>query len=139
MNILHLTLKRQWFDMILSGEKKEEYMLDTDKQFWAWWPAGLPRILQIPVRAHWYIRNVPEPVDPENITSSLSARSLMMISDEAMLKQTWKDIRESTGLGPAKRSSSIALILIFTTLALVGFNIYMTMQLKSIVEAGAGG
>ncbi len=25
MNILHLTLKRQWFDMILSGEKKEEY------------------------------------------------------------------------------------------------------------------
>jgi len=25
MNILHLTLKRKWFDMILSGEKKEEY------------------------------------------------------------------------------------------------------------------
>jgi len=25
MNILHLTLKKQWFDMILSGEKKEEY------------------------------------------------------------------------------------------------------------------
>lgn len=25
MNTLHLTLKKQWFDMILSGEKKEEY------------------------------------------------------------------------------------------------------------------
>ena len=25
MNILHLTLKKKWFDMILSGEKKEEY------------------------------------------------------------------------------------------------------------------
>lgn len=25
MNILHLTLKKQWFDLILSGEKKEEY------------------------------------------------------------------------------------------------------------------
>jgi hypothetical protein len=25
MNILHLNLKRKWFDMILSGEKKEEY------------------------------------------------------------------------------------------------------------------
>lgn len=25
MNILHLTLKKEWFDMILSGEKKEEY------------------------------------------------------------------------------------------------------------------
>lgn len=25
MNILHLTLKRKWFDMIASGEKREEY------------------------------------------------------------------------------------------------------------------
>ena len=25
MKILHLTLKKQWFDMIASGEKKEEY------------------------------------------------------------------------------------------------------------------
>ena len=25
MNILHLTLKKKWFDMIASGEKREEY------------------------------------------------------------------------------------------------------------------
>ena len=25
MNTLHLTIKKQWFDMILSGEKTEEY------------------------------------------------------------------------------------------------------------------
>jgi len=25
MNILHLTLKKKWFDMILSGVKREEY------------------------------------------------------------------------------------------------------------------
>lgn len=25
MKILHLTLKKKWFDMIASGEKKEEY------------------------------------------------------------------------------------------------------------------
>ncbi len=25
MRILHLTLKRQWFDMVKSGDKKEEY------------------------------------------------------------------------------------------------------------------
>lgn len=25
MNVLHLTLKKQWFDMIKSGEKTEEY------------------------------------------------------------------------------------------------------------------
>jgi len=30
---LHLTLKKKWFDMILSGEKKEEYR--EIKEFWA--------------------------------------------------------------------------------------------------------
>ena len=30
--ILHLTLKKKWFDMILSGEKKEEYR--DVKQYW---------------------------------------------------------------------------------------------------------
>jgi hypothetical protein len=32
MKILHLTLKKKWFDMILSGEKKEEYR--EIKQYW---------------------------------------------------------------------------------------------------------
>lgn len=31
--ILHLTLKKKWFDMILSGEKKEEYR--DLKPYWA--------------------------------------------------------------------------------------------------------
>jgi hypothetical protein len=30
--ILHLTLKKKWFDMIASGEKKEEYR--QDKPYW---------------------------------------------------------------------------------------------------------
>jgi len=33
MNTLHLTLKKKWFDMILSGEKKEEYR--EIKNYWA--------------------------------------------------------------------------------------------------------
>jgi hypothetical protein len=33
MNILHLTLTKKWFDMIASGEKKEEYR--EMKQYWA--------------------------------------------------------------------------------------------------------
>lgn len=115
------------------GEKKEEYLLDTAKQFWAWWPAGMPRMIQIPVRSHWYIRNRPEPIDPENMDTTLSARSMMMISDEGMLRQTWKDIRESTGLAGAKKGSSLALILILITLTLVGFNIYVNMQIKSML------
>lgn len=32
MKILHLTLKKKWFDMILSGEKKEEYR--EYKDYW---------------------------------------------------------------------------------------------------------
>lgn len=32
MRILHLTLKKKWFDMILSGEKKEEYR--EKKPYW---------------------------------------------------------------------------------------------------------
>ncbi len=33
MRILHLTLKKKWFDMIASGEKKEEYRDLTS--YWA--------------------------------------------------------------------------------------------------------
>lgn len=32
MKILHLTLKKKWFDMIASGEKKEEYR--EVKRYW---------------------------------------------------------------------------------------------------------
>jgi hypothetical protein len=32
MKILHLTLKKKWFDMIASGEKKEEYR--EVKDYW---------------------------------------------------------------------------------------------------------
>ena len=119
------------------GENKEEYLLDHTKQFWTWWPPGIPKILQIPVRSHFYIRHNPEPFDPENTEAMISSRSLRMISDEAMLKQTWKDIRETTGLRSAIAggSSTWMLILVFVTLALVGFNVYMSMEAqKSIVD-----
>ena len=33
MKVLHLTLKKKWFDMILSGKKKEEYR--EIKPYWA--------------------------------------------------------------------------------------------------------
>jgi hypothetical protein len=33
MKVLHLTLKKKWFDMIASGEKKEEYR--EIKMYWA--------------------------------------------------------------------------------------------------------
>lgn len=39
METLHLTLKKKWFDMILSGEKKEEYR--EVKDYWMKRLAGL--------------------------------------------------------------------------------------------------
>ena len=49
MKILHLTLKKKWFDMILSGEKREEYR--AIKRYWcrrlmvAWfWDNTLDRL-----------------------------------------------------------------------------------------------
>ena len=113
------------------GENKEEYLLDHNKQFWAWWPPGLPKFIQVPVRSHFYIRHNPEPFDPENLEAMISARSLRVISDEAMLKQTWRDVRESAQVRPVRGSSgSWVLILVFITLIIVGFNVYMTMDMQ---------
>jgi hypothetical protein len=39
MKILHLTLKKKWFDMISSGEKKEEYR--EVKDYWMKRLAGI--------------------------------------------------------------------------------------------------
>lgn len=39
MKVLHLTLKKKWFDMIASGEKKEEYREIKQHwmdRLWAW-------------------------------------------------------------------------------------------------------
>jgi len=114
------------------GENKEEYLLDPNKQFWSWWPAGLPKFIQVPIRSHLYVRFNPEPFDPENVEAMISARSLRLISDEAMLKQTWKDVRESTGIRGAvgSRANSWVLIIVFAVLAMTAFNIYMVMQLQ---------
>lgn len=53
MKVLHLTLKKKWFDMIASGEKKEEYR--EVKEYWE-------RRLQLksffePCYTHVYFRN----------------------------------------------------------------------------------
>jgi len=117
------------------GEDKEEYLLDHTRQFWTWWPPGLPKFIQVPVRSHFYIRHNPEPFDPENLEAMISTKSLRIISDEAMLRQTWKDVRESTGVRGAVRNSasSWVLILVFATLAVVAFNAYTIMELQTAV------
>ncbi len=119
------------------GEKKEKYLLDTTRQFWATWPSVGGRWIGTSVRAHWYVRNNPQPLDPTGKSTGLTARSLNMIGDEAMLKTTWKDIRETAGLTARARSSTTTLLLIGLAI-LGGFNLYLIMNLQKVLDTIAG-
>lgn len=119
------------------GENREEYLLDPQKQFWSWWPPGIPQALQVPVRAHFYVRLNPEPFDPENLEALISAKSLRIISDEAMLTTTWKDVRAATGVrgGAAAGLPMWAMILLFAGATLSGVTLYLVMGLQKNIAA----
>ncbi len=116
------------------GDKKEMYLLNDAKQSLLLYPSGVPRFLQVPVRAYEYIRNQSAPVSPEGRPSPLTAKMLRMISDEAMVRQTWRDVRESQGLNKQK-GSNLALYLVFGCLAIGAFNLYLIMGMQSTVNA----
>lgn len=61
MRILHLTLKKKWFDMILSGEKTEEY-----REIKPYWNKRLPKIY-----THIQFRNGYNPDSPVMIVELL--------------------------------------------------------------------
>lgn len=52
MRVLHLTLKKKWFDMIASGEKKEEY-----REVKEYWEKRLMHRFFDPVYTHVQFRN----------------------------------------------------------------------------------
>ena len=62
MKTLHLTLKKKWFDMILSGEKKEEYR--EVKDYWCnrleWVPSREIIIYHVIKFRNGYSKNAPE-------------------------------------------------------------------------------
>ena len=56
MRVLHLTLKKKWFDMIASGEKKEEY-----RELKPYWHKRLMgRTYDVIKFRNGYSRNAPE-------------------------------------------------------------------------------
>lgn len=60
MKILHLTLKKQWFDMIAAGEKLEEYR--DIKPYWErrlFEPDGMPKDYDIVRFRNGYSENAP--------------------------------------------------------------------------------
>ena len=117
-------------------EDKEEYVLSSEKQFWVWWPASIPQALQVPVRAHLYVRFNPEPWDPEKLEMLITSKSLRIISDEAMLKTAWKDVREAaqSRIGAAGALPQWVVIAIIATAALSGGTMYLVMQLQRNVS-----
>ncbi len=94
--------------------KKEgaKYLMHPNKLFWSYWPAGFPKIIQEPVPTLFYVEGNAEPLDPFDRTALVSPEALFKMSDEAMLRQTWKDVRESVGLRDKPKMDTLLLILV---------------------------
>ena len=97
-----------------------------------------------PIPAAIYVRNQAEPLDPINTKSLITAHSLRYMTDEEMLKQTWKDAREAVDAQNAFNSNKIALYISAATvvaIVAVGYMSYSTMghmeEIKLILQ-GAG-
>jgi len=92
-------LKPQGFAVeIGAGDKAGMYIIHPSKQFWSFWPPGFPRIIQEPVPTYLYSEGNAEPIDPFDRKALISPESLRRISDDSMLKQTWKDVKEGMGI-----------------------------------------
>ncbi len=86
--------------MKISARDGGDYILAPGKTKWSKWPPGLPSWAQEIVPTLFYMRNNPEPFDPLQARSILTAQSLRHITDEGMLRATWRDAHEAAGDGP---------------------------------------
>lgn len=107
-----LTKPKSYTVVIGSGENAMKFLIHPTKQFWSHWPPGFPKIIQEPVPTYLFCEGNAEPLDPYDRRALISPESLMKISDEAMLKQTWKDVKESLGLKVKPIDKRIILIII---------------------------
>lgn len=116
------------------GDNAPKYLIHPTKQFWSYWPPGLPRFVQEPVPSYIYVAGNAEPLDPFDTTSLISPESLRKISDESMLKQTWKDVRETMGMKAALGGSRLLLILVIVAIALAGVAAFMSFTNMSTLD-----
>ena len=116
-----------------------KFLTHSSKQFWSYWPPGLPRFVQEPVPTLLYVAGNAEPLDPYDRTSLISPEALRKISDEAMLKQTWKDVRETLGIKTAFGGNKLLLLLVLVAVAASGVAAYLSFssmnQLEAIMKA----
>ncbi len=124
-----------------------DYLIVPKKTMWSYWPPGVPIWLQEVVPTCFYMRNQAEPFDPSDNKSVITANSLRYITDEGMLKQTWKEAAEAAGVGkilgkdltPWFAGASLLAILgltyfVFSLLGDVGDLVRMIRDLKAYVE-----
>ena len=126
-----------------SGASASKYVQHSSKQFWSFWPPGMPRFVQEPVSTLLYVEGNIEPLDPYDRKSLMSPEALMKISDEAMLKQTWKDVRETMGMKPTLKGNMLLLIMVLVAVlasaAAAYLSFTMSGQLDLIMERMGGG
>lgn len=72
-----------------------DYLIIPTKVKWSKWPPGLPTWAQETVPSLFFTRNNPEPFDPQMQKTIITAQSLKYITDEGMLKATWKDAHDA--------------------------------------------
>lgn len=118
-----------------SNPNREKYKLTPDKVFEIKWPGGLPWFMQERMRAWLFVRNNDEPWDPSNMRIVMSGRMNRMISDEALLKTMWTDLRKSTGASGGSASMSMPMLLFLGMIALVcGVGVIMTYNLGKKID-----
>jgi len=117
-----------------SGEKEVKYVQHSSKQFWSFWPPGMPRFIQEPVPTLLYVEGNIEPLDPYDRKSLMSPEALMKISDEAMLKQTWKDVRETMGVKSSLKGSMLLLILVSVAMLASAAAAYLTFTMSGQLD-----
>jgi len=129
--------------LVGSGEDAPKYLTHPSKQFWSYWPPGFPRFIQEPVPTLFFVEGNVEPLDPYDRKSLISPESLRKISDEAMLKQTWKDVRETLGIKSGLwGSSTLMLVLLIVAILVAGVAAFLSFssmdQLNTILEMLGG-
>jgi len=118
-------LKPKGYTVTLGNDEDAKmFIIHPSKQFWTRYPPGFPKMLQVPVPMFWFCAGNAEPIDPYNQKAIISPESLRKIADEAMLKQTWKDVKESLGIKtkPINKKMLIVLGIVVVVAIFLYFN-----------------
>lgn len=114
----------------------EAYIVHPDKTLWTFWPPGVPQFLKVPIPTNFYVRDRAEPIDPYGGRQIVTASSLSYMIDEGMLKQTWKEAKESVGIkGPMLSKGNLFIyILLGLAICVSLVSIYMILGVSSDVN-----